>query len=129
MKRSTRRRIAVTLAITGILLTVAVPGYRRHRATVRLNEIEDNLRRVNAADSQLFMELAQSRGLHPDRSMLDGTGGNAAYLVWPKGPVTGEYAPGTCGGRSATLDGGSKGEMTLTEWENTCRADPMSRGL
>ena len=112
-----------------MLLAIGVPGYRRYRATERLNDIVHNLWLIDAATEQCCMEASQASGWQVERMNLDGSAGTPAFIAWPAGPVSGEYRPGVCGGRAATFSGGSKGEMTLTQWSGLCRSNPTSCGL
>ncbi len=119
---------AGTCLVAGALIVgIGVPSLRRANARENLDEIEDNLRRIDAAAVQAWMETSMAEGAEFPRSSLDGSSGSA-YIEWPTGPVPGEYEV-TVIGAKATFNGGSKGALTANQWEKTCRNDPTSCGL
>lgn len=115
--------IMIVVLILGILLAIAVPNFVRARATSRLKAIEENLREIDGCKSRWAID-------HNEASNAPVTPGDLApaYQAWPTGPVVGNYAVTTVDA-NATFDGGNKGPMDWTTWDQVCVNDPASCGL
>ncbi|HLK13750.1 MAG TPA: type II secretion system protein [Fimbriimonadaceae bacterium] len=118
----------IVVLVIGILVAIAVPNFFRARGTARLQKIVANLRAIDTAVQEWAMTENKIIGAPVLRSNLDGTGGTAPYLGWPKDPIAGTYAV-TVVGAPATFDGGSLGPMSGDEWRTTCSTDPSVCGL
>ncbi len=114
-----------------VLALFVVTGGRlflARRAHVRLAVILKNLKRIDVAAEQYTMEHSAASGGPLSRPYLDGTGGDAAYLEWPSGPVVGTYSI-TDEVTPATFDGGNTGARTSRQWQTSCSEAPQSCGL
>lgn len=120
--------IMIVVLIIGILLAIAVPNFIRARASSRLKSIVANLKQIDSAQTQMAMEQNLGNGAPVTQSMLDGSNGSTAYLVWPNGPVTGTYTV-TQVGQNATFNGGNGAQTDWNSWEGNCSSDPASCGL
>jgi prepilin-type N-terminal cleavage/methylation domain-containing protein len=120
--------IMIVVLIFGILLVIAVPNFVRARASSRLQAIVSNLRVIDRCVEEWGMSQNQASGAVVLQSDLDGTGGGAAYILWPKGPIPGTYAV-TSFGTLSTFNGGSLGPMDAGTWRATCDMDPAVCGL
>lgn len=120
--------IMIVVLIIGILMAIAVPNFVRARASSRLEAIVSNLRVIDRSVEEWGMSQNQASGAPVLQSDLDGTGGGAAYVVWPKGPIAGTYGV-TSFGALSTFNGGSLGAMDAGTWRAVCDMDPAVCGL
>lgn len=87
--------IMIVVAIIGIIIAIAVPGFIRARATSRMRACQENLTKIEGAIEQLALE----RNLAPTSSvtqaqLTDGNtpgDGNGILKRWPIEPSGGSY--------------------------------------
>ena|SRR5579863_1841744 len=129
MKLATKRRVVGYSVIALVVMTVAVPNHRHHRAVLRLNEIVNNLRLIDDGLDQHCMESSfNGHRLVTRADLTECPTGSQPYVAWPEGPVAGTYSTTTCDDLS-TFDGGNHGALNRLQWEEICSHDPTSCGL
>ncbi|HNY28911.1 MAG TPA: prepilin-type N-terminal cleavage/methylation domain-containing protein [Candidatus Sumerlaeota bacterium] len=74
--------IMIVVAIIGILVAIAVPGFMKARTTSQKNACIENLTKINGAKEQWALEKNQAQGATPTDAVLFGAG-----LYLPKKPV------------------------------------------
>jgi hypothetical protein len=128
-QRRLLRNAGAYFGVGAIIAGIGVPNLRRTIAQDHLDEIIENLKRIDQAAVWAWMESSQSEGAPTSRSELDGEFGAAyKYIDWPAGPVPGVYEVSVIGAK-ATFNGGLNGRLNAAQWESTCRQYPISCGL
>lgn len=110
--------IMIVVAIIGIIIAIAVPGFIRARATSRMRACQENLTKIDGAKEQWALETNQSPGATPSwADLTDGAtagDGNGILKKQPIEPSGGSYtinAVGTDPSCSTGLPGHSLVEV------------------
>ncbi len=79
-KAFTLVEIMIVVAIIGILIAIAVPGFIRAREVSRRNSCQENLVKIDAAKQQWALETNQPGTANPTWDDLLGSSQETAYL-------------------------------------------------
>jgi prepilin-type N-terminal cleavage/methylation domain-containing protein len=77
--------IMIVVAIIGIIIAIAVPGFIRARATSRMRACQENLTKIDGAKEQWALETNQQPGATPAEADLAGTA-NSILKTFPNCP-------------------------------------------
>ena len=116
LKGFTLVEIMIVVAIIGILIAIAVPGFIRARSMSRMKSCQENLTKIDGAKEQWALENNKSPGASPAWTDIVDTGGQVGegYLKsQPKEPSGGSYTINAVG-TDPTCDRGYPGH-TLSE--------------
>jgi len=101
--------IMIVVAIIGILIAIAVPGFIRARSQSRMKSCQENLTKIDGATEQWALENNKKPTDSVGQADLDNGGDGTGYVkLWPVEPSGYDYAttvvgaPPTC---SSGLDG------------------------
>ena len=87
--------IMIVVAIIGIIIAIAVPGFVRARTQSRMRACQENLVKVDGAKEQFALETNLAVGAAIGQTDLVGA---ALYLkIWPIEPAGGDYTIGALG--------------------------------
>ena len=93
--------IMIVVAIIGILIAIAVPGFVKARTQSRIRACQENLTKIDGAKEQWALENNETTGATPgwtDLCAADGTGYiKADPGTGPECPGGGTYAVGAVG--------------------------------
>ena len=115
VKGFTLVEIMIVVAIIGILIAIAVPGFIRARSQSRMKSCQENLTKIDGAKEQWSLENNQGPGATVTSDMI--ATGNSGYLkTFPKEPSGGTYTINPVGTNPAcdtTFPGHSLSEVGL----------------
>jgi prepilin-type N-terminal cleavage/methylation domain-containing protein len=106
MKRKKKKKgftlveIMIVVAIIGILIAIAVPGFLRARENSRGRACQENLQKIDGAKEQWALENRLSNGSTVGSSWLSNTdicGPNGYIKREPNCPSGGSYTPNNIG--------------------------------
>ena len=84
--------IMIVVAIIGILIAIAVPGFVRARSQSRMKACQENLVKIDGAKEQWALETNQGPSDTPTENDLTDSGSGSGYLKkFPREPVGGTY--------------------------------------
>ncbi|MBI1785105.1 prepilin-type N-terminal cleavage/methylation domain-containing protein [Candidatus Sumerlaeota bacterium] len=84
--------IMIVVAIIGILIAIAVPGFIRARAQSRMRSCQENLTKIDGAKEQWALENNKAPGASVNQSDLIKTGGAGYLKNMPNEPSGGSYS-------------------------------------
>ena len=84
--------IMIVVAIIGILLAIAVPGFVRARTQSRNRACQENLAKIDGAKEQWALETKAAADATPTMAQLVGT--DSYIKTEPKCPQSGTYTVG-----------------------------------
>ncbi len=87
--------IMIVVAIIGILIAIAVPGFIRARTTSQGRACAENLQKIDGAKEQWALEERKDVGETPDSTDLFGVG--EFVRTEPECPAGGSYTIGAVG--------------------------------
>ena len=79
--------IMIVVAIIGILIAIAVPGFLRARAQSRRKSCQENLAKISGAKDQWAMERSKKPGDPCDVSDITTTDGKGYLKMFPDEPA------------------------------------------
>ena len=82
--------IMIVVAIIGILIAIAVPGFVRARTQSRTRACQENLSKLDGAKEQWALENNQAAGVTPTMAVLCAPDGS----LYVKSAATGPVCPG-----------------------------------
>ena len=106
--------IMIVVAIIGIIIAIAVPGFIRARSQSRMKSCQENLTKIDGAKEQMALERNLAPGATIAMSDLAAADGTGYLKVAPKEPSGGAYtvnAVGTDPTCDTTYPGHSLGEI------------------
>ena len=106
--------IMIVVAIIGILIAIAVPGFIRARAQSRMKSCQENLTKIDGAKEQWALENNQSTSATPTSAQLASADGKGYLKTYPTEPSGGAYvinAIGTNPTCTSTIVGHSLSEI------------------
>ena len=84
--------IMIVVAIIGIIIAIAVPGFIKARTVSQTRNCQENLTKIDGAKQQWALEQNQGPTDTPSQSDLDSGGDGTGYLkAFPTEPVRGSY--------------------------------------
>jgi prepilin-type N-terminal cleavage/methylation domain-containing protein len=92
--------IMIVVAIIGILIAIAIPGFLRARENSRGQACQENLTKIDGAKEQWALEFKKSNGTTVDVGFLTNTDifGLSGYVKkTPLCPSSGTYTPNNIG--------------------------------
>ena len=96
-KAFTLVEIMIVVAIIGILIAIAVPGFVQARTTSRMRACQENLHKIDGAKEQWALEENKNVGDTPTQAELAPTDGTGYIRRWPTCPAAGTYTIGAVG--------------------------------
>ena len=102
--------IMIVVAIIGILVGIAVPGFIKARLQAQGKSCNENLQKIDGATEQWVLETNQNTGATTTLSVLAPTTGNGYLKKVPVCPSNGTYSAPTvgtdpsCGAYNATYN-------------------------
>ena len=96
-KAFTLVEIMIVVAIIGILIAIAVPGFVKARTTSRARACQENLSKIDGAKEQYALEENQAVGATVAWSNLVATDGSGYIKKQPVCPGGGTYTIGNIG--------------------------------
>jgi prepilin-type N-terminal cleavage/methylation domain-containing protein len=98
VKGFTLVEIMIVVAIIGIIIAIAVPGFIRARSQSRMRNCQENLTKIDGAKEQMALEANLAPGAAVTMAQLtDSDSGNGYLKKEPKEPSGGTYAVGNIG--------------------------------
>jgi prepilin-type N-terminal cleavage/methylation domain-containing protein len=91
--------IMIVVAIIGILISIAVPGFVRARTQARRRACQENLTKIDSAKEQYALERnVANNAAVASTDLYNATDATQSYLKkWPVCPAAGAYTPGNVG--------------------------------
>ena len=104
--------IMIVVAIIGILIAIAIPGFLRARENSRGQACQENLTKIDGAKEQWALEFKHSNDTALDETFLDDLnifGANGYVKKKPKCPSSGTYTVSNIGTDPSCYIGSSMG--------------------
>jgi prepilin-type N-terminal cleavage/methylation domain-containing protein len=104
--------IMIVVAIIGILIAIAIPGFLRARENSRGQACQENLTKIDGAKEQWALEFKHSNDTALDETFLDDLnifGANGYVKKKPKCPSSGTYTVSNIGTDPSCSIGSSMG--------------------
>lgn len=100
--------IMIVVAIIGILISIAIPGFIRARSSSRMKSCQENLTKIDGAKEQWALEQNRAPGGTPTISDLAISDGHGYLKEFPREPAGGSYSINPVG-EDPTCDTGFPG--------------------
>lgn len=114
-KAFTLVEIMIVVAIIGILIAIAVPGFVQARTTSRARSCQENLTKIDGAKEQWALENNKSTADTPTWAELAPAGGAGYMKKEPKCPQGGVYTIGAVGTEPTCSVGGDHALTAIGE--------------
>lgn len=89
IKGFTLVEIMIVVAIIGILMAIAVPGFVRARTQSRMRACQENLQKIDGAVEQWALETNAALAATVDSGVLAPSDGSGILKTWPSCPGSG----------------------------------------
>lgn len=83
--------IMIVVAIIGIVVAIAVPGFMRARSQSRMKSCQENLTKIDHAKDQWALENRMRPGTSPDSTHLSRSDRTGYLNSWPHCPSGPDY--------------------------------------
>ncbi|MBI1784687.1 prepilin-type N-terminal cleavage/methylation domain-containing protein [Candidatus Sumerlaeota bacterium] len=97
IKGFTLVEIMIVVAIIGILIAIAVPGFIRARSMSRMKSCQENLTKIDGAKEQWALENNKSPGATVNQSDIIKSNSQGYLKGFPNEPSGGTYTIGAVG--------------------------------
>jgi len=89
--------IMIVVAIIGIIIAIAVPGFIRARSTSRMRSCQENLTKIDGAKEQYALERNVASGASVAMTDIVAADGTGYIKVTPQEPAGFAYTPNAVG--------------------------------